>query len=238
MEKTNASFQATREAVQPSLWDRLVNDLPGLASEIKGLEQGLRNELGERFDLLIAGGVRALDADTALTADQRKQLLQLNFQYQRRAELERRGVVVSPDVLREAVRRDIEALFNTERYQSKPLLSDAEEHKSTGYLPDLNDFPEVRSSVINYGVPSFSGRSARDFDRDVLAREIRTVLATFEPRLKESETKVTVNTGDKGGGLRIEIDAVLIMTPTPERLKLRTTINLDNGAADTRLQEV
>ncbi|MCO5066540.1 MAG: type VI secretion system baseplate subunit TssE [Rhizobiaceae bacterium] len=236
-EKTKAPYRATREAVQPSLWDRLVNDLPGLGSEIDGLEQGLRGELGDRLDALVAGGVRAIDADGTLTTEQRKRLLRLGFQHQRRAELERRGVVVSPDVLREAVRRDIEALFNTERYQSQPLLSDAEEHKAAGYLPDLNDFPEVRRSVINYGVPSFSGRSARDFDRDALAREIRAVLATFEPRLKESETKVTVNTGDKGGGLRIEIDAVLIMTPTPERLKLRTTINLDNGAADTRLQE-
>ena len=33
-------------------------------------------------------------------------------------------------------------------------------------------------------------------------------------------------------GLKIEIDAVLIMTPTPERMRLRTTINLDNGLAD------
>ena len=35
-----------------------------------------------------------------------------------RAELETRGVVVSGRVLREAVRRDIEALFNTERFES------------------------------------------------------------------------------------------------------------------------
>jgi type VI secretion system protein ImpF len=85
-------------------------------------------------------------------------------------------------------------------------------------------------------VPSFSGRSSRDFDRDVLAREIRAVLATFEPRLKESATKVSVNLGDKTG-LKIEIDAVLIMTPTPERMRLRTTINLDNGLARTEFRE-
>ena len=70
----------------------------------------------------------------------------------------------------------------------------------------------------------------------ILAREIRAVLATFEPRLKESATKVTVNLGDKTG-LKIEIDGVLIMTPTPERLRLRTTINLDNGVARTDLKE-
>ena len=36
-----AASRATREAVQPSLWDRLVNDLPGVASEIDGLRDAL-----------------------------------------------------------------------------------------------------------------------------------------------------------------------------------------------------
>ena len=33
------SSRAKREAVQPSLWDRLINDLPGLTSEIDGLRR-------------------------------------------------------------------------------------------------------------------------------------------------------------------------------------------------------
>jgi type VI secretion system protein ImpF len=140
-------------------------------------------------------------------------------------------------VLREAVRRDIEALFNTERYEAFPLLSDQEREVDLTSQLDLEDFPEVRRSVINYGVPSFSGRSVRDFDRETLAREIKQVLATFEPRLKESGTKVNVTLGDKTQGLKIEIDAMLIMTPTPERLKLRTMINLDNGLARTEMTE-
>jgi type VI secretion system protein ImpF len=146
-------------------------------------------------------------------------------------------VVVSAPVLREAVRRDIEALFNTERFEANPLLSDLEAEHAAGSPPSLEDFPEVRRSVVNYGVPSFSGRSSRDFDRDALAREIRAVLASFEPRLKESATKVTVSLGDKSMGLKIEIDAVLIMTPTPERLRLRTLINLDNGLARTDFKD-
>jgi type VI secretion system protein ImpF len=229
--------RAKREAVQPSLWDRLVNDLPGLSSEIDGLRQALQEELGaERLDELLADGPRRIDADDALNPDQKRRLHRLAFQNRHRGELEARGIVVSPDVLREAVRRDIEALFNTERFESAPLLSDLEAEQMTDSPTSLADFPEVRRSVVNYGVPSFSGRSSRDFDRDVLAREIRAVLAAFEPRLKESATKVTVNLGDKTG-LKIEIDAVLIMTPTPERMRLRTTINLDNGLARTEFRE-
>jgi type VI secretion system protein ImpF len=237
--KTGAVARAKREAVQPSLWDRLINDLPGLGSEIDGLRSVLEVDLGaERLDALIAGSTRAIDSDETLTTEQKQRLHRLVFQLRHRAELESRGVVVSSRVLREAVRRDIEALFNTERFESKPMLSDHESEFEVDAQLDLSGFPEVRRSVINYGVPSFSGRSVRDFDKDTLAREIRTVLNTFEPRLKENATKVNVTLGEKTQGLRIEIDAVLIMTPTPERLKLRTTINLDNGLARTELAEV
>ena len=236
--KASGVQRAKREAVQPSLWDRLVNDLPGLTSEIENLRQSLINDLGaERVDMLLAGSARTIDSSTDLTDDHKRRLHRLVLQNRHRAELESRGIVVSARVLREAVRRDIEALFNTERFELKPLLSDLETEQASDTLPALEDFPEVRRSVVNYGVPSFSGRSSRDFDRDLLAREIKSVLGIFEPRLKESATKVTVTLGDKVVGLKIEIDGILIMTPTPERLRLRTTINLDNGLARTEFSE-
>ncbi|WP_425547694.1 type VI secretion system baseplate subunit TssE [Aminobacter niigataensis] len=236
--KASGVQQARREASQPSLWDRLVNDLPGLSSEIEGLRQSLDNELGgERVDALLAGTARLIDSDLDLTPDHKQRLHRLVFQNRNRVELESRGIVVSARVLREAVRRDIEALFNTERFEALPLLSDLEEEQVSDIRLNLEDFPEVRRSVVNYGVPSFSGRSSRDFDRDALAREIKTVLGNFEPRLKESATKVTVTLNDKSMGIKIEIDGVLIMTPTPERLRLRTTINLDNGLARTEYGE-
>ena len=97
------------------------------------------------------------------------------------------------------MRRDIEALFNTERFESVPLLTPHEADAAADNPPSLADFPEVRRSVVNYGVPAFAGRSSRDFDRDALARELKAVLATFEPRLKESATRVTVTTSDKTG---------------------------------------
>lgn len=235
----SGSPQSTREAVQPSLWDRLVNDLPGLSSEVDGLRQALGEQIGgERLERLLSGDARAIDTDPGLTTGQKRLIRRLIQQSRRRAELESRGIVVSPAVLREAVRRDIEALFNTERFESVPLLSEREAGNSDARLLRLDEFPEVRRSVVNFGVPSFSGRSARDFDRDALAKEIRAVLTTFEPRLNENATKVTVTLGEKTAGLRIEIDAVLIMTPIPERLRLFTTINLDNGAALTELRDI
>jgi type VI secretion system protein ImpF len=237
MSEPNAVLRATREAVQPSLWDRLVNDLPGVASEIAGLRETLTRELGEeRLAALLAAGARAIDADAALAPRQKERLARLLAQDRRRAELEARGIVVSADVLREAVRRDIEVLFNAERFESVPLVTPREAEAGADHPPSLADFPEVRRSVVNFGVPPFAGRSTRDFDRDVLAREIRAVLAAFEPRLKEGATRVTVNLSEKSG-VAIEIEGLLVMTPAPERLKLRTLVDLETGRAETSLGE-
>ena len=139
-------------------------------------------------------------------------------------------------MLREAVRRDIEVLFNTERFESTPLLTPRETEALPDDPPSLADFPEVRRSVVNFGVPPFAGRSIRDFDRDGLAREIRAVLAAFEPRLRESATRVTVSLSEKSG-VAIEIEGLLVMSPAPERLKLRTLVDLETGRAETTLGE-
>ena len=237
MADPTATPRATREAVQPSLWDRLVNDLPGVASEIDGLRQSLAQDLGaERLDALVAAGPRGIEADAALGRGQKELLSRLMVQERRRAEIEARGIVVSADVLREAVRRDIEVLFNTERFESVPMMTPREAEVAADDPPSLADFPEVRRSVLNYGVPPFAGRSTRDFDRDQLARELKAVLAAFEPRLRESATKVTVSTSEKTG-LSIEIDGLLVMSPAPERLRLRTPVDLETGRAETRLGE-
>ena len=62
-----------------------------------------------------------MEADAELARRRRSGCLRLVAQVERRAEIEARGIVVSARVLREAVRRDIEALFNTERFESLPL---------------------------------------------------------------------------------------------------------------------
>ncbi|TPE49097.1 type VI secretion system baseplate subunit TssE [Amaricoccus solimangrovi] len=237
MIETGDSPRSTREAAQPSLWDRLINDLPGIASEIEGLRGMLDVTLGaERVEALVAGGPRAIEAEADLAPAVREQLARLCAGLARRAEIETRGIVVSGRVLREAVRRDIEALFNTERFESTPLRTPAEAVARPDDPPSLADFPEVRRSVVNYGVPAFAGRAAKDFDQETLAREIKAVLATFEPRLRESATRVTVSTGDKTG-ITIEIDGLLVMSPVPERLILRTLVDLETGWARTSLRE-
>ncbi len=232
-----SQIQALREALQPSLWDRLVDDLSGLVAEIDQRRAELEREIGEeRLSRILAGGRRALSQEVSLDQDEQRSIHLFLTQIERRSMLEQRTIVVTANVLREAVRRDIEALFNTERMQSRMVLSDFERGTVEDQEDVLASFPLVRRSVLNYGVPSFAGRRATDFDIDDLTRQLRDVVAVFEPRFKSESIRILVYPGEKSG-FRVGIEGVLMLSPVPERLRLSTTIDLDNGRASTVIED-
>ena len=167
-------LQSRTEAVQPSLWDRLVDDLPGIVSETDRQRADLAARIGAgKVEAVLAGGPRSVEADEDFDPDTRRDLHLFLTRMARRAFLEERGIVVNAAVLREAVRRDIEALFNVERFESGLQLTDLEQKGFETPQDIIADFPHVRRSVLNYGVPSFSGRAVSDFDLAALAKELR-----------------------------------------------------------------
>ncbi len=117
MSDTSQVPSSRQEAVQPSLWDRLTDDLPGIVAESEGLRRELEKQLPKPEDLeaLLEGGARAIEARTDLDDEIRQRLHRLLQQTTEQRRLEDRGIVVTPQILREAVRRDIEMLFNVER---------------------------------------------------------------------------------------------------------------------------
>lgn len=230
---------ARQELVQPSLWDRLLDELPGVVAETESLRAELSKEIGEAYSLdqIVQGGTREIEKCADLGDATRQKLYRFVKKSQRRQKLEETGILVDADTLREAVRRDIEMLFNIERMEAEILLTPTERLKTQSTKEILADFPHIRSSVINYGVPSFSGRRGSDFDKDSLERDLRQVLQNYEPRLKANSVKVKVTIDDKTG-MRIGIDGILQLSPVPERLRLSTAIDLDNGQAVTSIEDV
>lgn len=97
---------------------------------------------------------------------------------------------------RAALRRDLEMLLNTRCAPTTPP-------------PGL---PELRFSVLGYGIPDFigTGMAGRDA-RDAFARRLEAAVRLYEPRLQD--VRITVldsrNTAERLLRLRIEAVAVL-----------------------------
>jgi type VI secretion system protein ImpF len=117
--------------------------------------------------------------------------------------------------LREYVCRDLAALLNS---------------ASLDAVVDLSDHKHVQASVLNFGMPSLAGRSARSADPQQIAATIQSAVQRFEPRL--SHVRVTPEMGEEGNEthvLAFRIDAQLWGQPMPQQLVLRTSIDIDSG---------
>jgi len=123
--------------------------------------------------------------------------------------------VLSERGLREGVLRDLAWLLNTTSLQP------------TGELPRL---PHLAGSVLNYGLPAISGVALASMDGAGFERAIRQAIWDFEPRLIRSSVSVrAVAAQDSASKVVFEIEADLWAQPYPERLYLKTELDLDLG---------
>ena len=127
--------------------------------------------------------------------------------------------VLSPQRLRESVRRDLTWLFNA---------------VSLAAAEDLASFPEAERSTLNFGLPDLSGKPASGVHVPTLEKLIRKAVWEFEPRLLKNSVRVKVVQDAKEFGpnaLCVLIEAELWAQPLPLRLFLRTDLNLETGEA-------
>lgn len=130
--------------------------------------------------------------------------------------------VLSVDELREGVRRDLGALFNATALET---------------VVDLSDYPNVQRSTLNFGMPDLSGKTASGVDLEELERSLGRAIHDFEPRLLEDTVKVVSDASDgRSHNLMIAtIEAELWSQPLPQKLLLRTELDLENG--EVKLEE-
>ena len=125
--------------------------------------------------------------------------------------------VLSPARLRECVRRDLTWLFNTTSLSS---------------IEALGGLPDVLRSVLNYGMPDLSGKTASSIDVRSLEQLLLRVIWDFEPRLIKKSVKVTIVVDERmmnHNAMVFDIEAELWAQPLPLRLFFRTEIDLENG---------
>jgi type VI secretion system protein ImpF len=126
--------------------------------------------------------------------------------------------VLSVDKIRESVIRDLSWLLNT---------------GNLGITEDLDDYPEVARSVLNYGAPELAGVTAAAVNISELEANVRQAIINFEPRILKDTLKVNIRSRGRDatpGMLQFAIEGQLWAQPMPIGLFLRTDLDLETGA--------
>jgi type VI secretion system protein ImpF len=123
--------------------------------------------------------------------------------------------VISLPRYKRGVLRDLEWLFN-----------------ASAHLPEeggrrfrLSDYPEAYRSVINFGTRQLSGLLAPNMDE--LERELSEAIQLFEPRILHHT--LTVKATVERHVVSIEMFGELWADPIPEKLFIKTSIDLETG---------
>jgi type VI secretion system protein ImpF len=129
-----------------------------------------------------------------------------------------RGAWSTVSELRKSVLRDLTWLFNTTQ------MLDTESAET---------WPQVRSSVLNFGLPPLAGNQASALDLVRLERMLRQAIVDFEPRiLPDSVTVKALLEGDAldhHNVVSLQIAGLLWAQPVPIELLLRTQLDLESG---------
>ncbi|TVR51882.1 MAG: type VI secretion system baseplate subunit TssE [Puniceicoccaceae bacterium] len=134
--------------------------------------------------------------------------------------------VVSLRRFREGVLRDLRWLL-----ASHPGVDEEE----------LERHPELKTSVINYGIRDLAGQMLEKADAGALERLVSEAILRFEPRIIPRSLKVSYlgSTAGRSQGnplrLDFEIKGDLWAEPLPETFLARTEIDLETGECNLRI---
>jgi type VI secretion system protein ImpF len=99
---------------------------------------------------------------------------------------------------------------------------------------DLDDYPNVKESVLNYGLPSFAGSSMAEIGIGEAERTLKEAILRFEPRLNKDTVKVSLMREslreDAHNTVGLEIEGELWAQPLPLRMFMKTEFDLEVGA--------
>jgi type VI secretion system protein ImpF len=127
----------------------------------------------------------------------------------------RESRVLSVERLRMCVLRDLKWLLNSENMASSF---------------DLEEYPEVAKSVLNFGRPALSGKSSSSVTLNEIRDQFRQAIMTFEPRiLPETLRIIPYDNEAQPHRLSFRIEGQLWAQPLPLNLFLRTELDLETG---------
>jgi type VI secretion system protein ImpF len=100
---------------------------------------------------------------------------------------------------------------------------------------DLEDFPAVRHSVLNYGMPDISGHTSSSIDTREMEKALKKAICEFEPRIIPNTLKLDVRSDPDSmshNSLEFKIEGVVFEQPMPFQIALRSRLDLECGDFD------
>ena len=199
----------------PSLLDRLTNEDPinQLLNEVKQKIKQVEQELNNLTSMPVNRDGLAIDGQKEKQQHQlHHQLVGLQAQYNTLND----SISAKHDI-QACVKRDLEWLLNTNQYTPNE---------------ELNDFSETARSVLNYGIPDFTGKTVSGLDLIQLERSLLQAILDFEPRIiqKTLTIRVIADQNKKEHNIFIfEIEGEICAKPLPLHLHLRTEFELESS---------
>ena len=130
--------------------------------------------------------------------------------------------VMSLQQIREAVERDLASLLSAGCLET---------------TKDLEAYPEVRHSVLNYGIHDLSGATVADANTEDIERMLHRAINDFEPRILPNSLRVRVTTNPdemRRRAMVFEIEGKIWSQPMPLRLFWNTEVDLETGDVTVR----
>ena len=97
---------------------------------------------------------------------------------------------------------------------------------------DLEKYPEVKRSVLNYGLPDLSGHTSSTINVRSVEKSIRAAIQQFEPRIIRNSLKVKVHSNPDAmshNSLVFEIAGAVFGQPSPFQIVLKSELDLECG---------
>ena len=132
--------------------------------------------------------------------------------------------------LRGVVKRDLELLLNATALES---------------CIDLEAYPAIRRSVLNYGLTDLTGKIVSGLNAWEVQESLQAALAAFEPRIVPDSVRVRVDAEgvaanedafDPEKGLTLSISGTILGTPMPEAVYIQTRWDAELSEAEVTVE--
>ncbi len=126
--------------------------------------------------------------------------------------------VIDLERLRDIVRRDLAWLLNTTNFAS---------------TAELDRYPNVAKSVINYGIPDTAGQRITDLRGRGIEDVLKKAILSFEPRIMSNTLKVTYSESrdsDSTAVIAFDVRGQLWAQPIPLELFIRSEVDVTSGS--------